>query len=127
MNIKILGMKCRVELLIIAVILGFLMNAMVFCTCLKQEGMSNLTDKMSAGVHNDSYEAIPDKSESYRGPKVPLPEGQLFMYADNEFKPECCKFSSVSGSNGCACETREQKDYLNLRGGNRSALEMGEF
>ena len=127
MNIKILGMKCRVELLVIAVILGFLINAMLFCTCLKKEGMSNLDHKMSKGVHNDTYEVVPDKSESYQGPTVPLPEGQMFMYANNEFSPECCKFSSVSGSNGCACETKEQKQYLNLRGGNRSALEVGDF
>ena len=46
---------------------------------------------------------------------------QLFMYANNDFKPECCKTSTVSGSTGCACETQEQIDYIARRGGNKSS------
>ena len=53
-------------------------------------------------------------------PVVPLPEGQLFMWANNEFSGKCCENSNVSGGNGCACITKEQTCYLNARGGNRS-------
>ena len=64
-----------------------------------------------------------DMSEMAGGslnPTVPLPEGQLFMYANNEFSGKCCSFSNVSGGGGCACITKEQADYLNSRGGNRT-------
>ena len=52
--------------------------------------------------------------------KIPLPEGQLFYYANNDFKPECCKHSSISGTGGCACETEEQVKFLESRGGNKT-------
>ena len=44
-------------------------------------------------------------------------------FAKNEFKPECCvpPFSGVSSADGCACVTKEQVDYINMRGGNRSS------
>ena len=42
----------------------------------------------------------------------------LFFYANNRFAPECCASSSISGSNGCACVTAEQKKHLANRGGN---------
>lgn len=42
----------------------------------------------------------------------------LFFYANNRFAPECCATSSVSGSNGCACVTTEQRKHLGTRGGN---------
>ena len=46
----------------------------------------------------------------------------MFLFAKNEFKPECCvpSFSSASNADGCACVTKEQVDYINMRGGNRS-------
>jgi len=62
--------------------------------------------------------------DTYKGTPVPLPEGQLFLFADNQFKPECCG-SSVSSSTGCACITRSQMDYVNQRGGNRTACGGG--
>ena len=48
---------------------------------------------------------------------VPLPEGQLLMFANTPFKPECCP-NTYSNSSGCACMTGEQYNYLILRGGN---------
>ena len=43
-----------------------------------------------------------------------------YFYANNDFKPECCKHSTVSGTGGCACETREQLDFIQSRGGNKT-------
>ena len=48
---------------------------------------------------------------------IPLPEGELDMFATTEFKPECCP-NAYSSSTGCACMTMGQYDYLHLRGGN---------
>jgi len=48
---------------------------------------------------------------------IPLPEGELDMFATTEFKPECCP-NSFSSSMGCACMTTGQLKYLNDRGGN---------
>ena len=53
------------------------------------------------------------------GTPVPLPEGELFFFADNKFKPECCP-STYSDSTGCACLSQAQVDYVNQRGGNRT-------
>jgi len=48
---------------------------------------------------------------------IPLPEGQLLMFADTPFKPECCP-NTYSNSMGCACMTGSQYNYLQVRGGN---------
>ena len=53
------------------------------------------------------------------GTPVPLPEGELFFFADNKFKPECCP-STYSNSLGCACLSQAQVEYVNQRGGNRT-------
>jgi len=48
---------------------------------------------------------------------VPLPEGELDMFATTPFKPECCP-NTYSNSTGCACMTGEQYNWLVQRGGN---------
>ena len=48
---------------------------------------------------------------------IPLPKGELLMFANTPFKPECCPNTYSTGS-GCACMTGEQYNYLILRGGN---------
>ena len=53
------------------------------------------------------------------GGKVPLPEGELLIFAENKFDPKCCP-SAYSNSSGCVCATPEQMNYLNTRGGNRT-------
>ena len=63
-----------------------------------------------------------NKLNSYKdnvGTPVPLPEGELFFFADNKFKPECCP-STYSDSMGCACLSQDQVTYINQRGGNRT-------
>jgi hypothetical protein len=81
----------------------------------------------SNGVHDNKYEKKVGLMEVNQlgghilKPKVPLPEGQLFYYANNDFDAKCCETSNVSGGNGCACITKEQVDFLNNRGGNRGA------
>ena len=48
---------------------------------------------------------------------IPLPEGELDIFATTQFKPECCPNAFSTGS-GCACMTTEQLGYLHARGGN---------
>ena len=48
---------------------------------------------------------------------VPLPEGEMLMFANTPFKPECCP-NTYSNSSGCACMTGEQYNYLILRANN---------
>jgi hypothetical protein len=48
---------------------------------------------------------------------VPLPEGEMLLFANTPFKPECCP-NTFSTSSGCACMTGQQYNYLILRGGN---------
>jgi hypothetical protein len=48
---------------------------------------------------------------------VPLPEGELLMFDNTPFRPECCP-SAYSNSTGCACITTGQYNYLIERGGN---------
>jgi hypothetical protein len=48
---------------------------------------------------------------------VPLPEGEMLMFANTPFKPECCP-NTYSNSTGCACMTGNQYNYLVTRGSN---------
>ncbi len=62
----------------------------------------------------------------YTGTPVPLPEGEMFMFADNKVSPECCTSATYSTVDGCVCTSMEQIKYLNERGGNRTAY-GGEY
>jgi hypothetical protein len=48
---------------------------------------------------------------------IPLPEGEMLMFANTQFKPECCP-NAYSNSTGCACMDVGQYNYLINRGGN---------
>ena len=48
---------------------------------------------------------------------VPLPEGEMLMFANTPFKPECCP-NTYSTSTGCACMTSGQYNWIVGRGGN---------
>lgn len=48
---------------------------------------------------------------------IPLPEGELLLFANTPFKPECCP-NTFSTSTGCACMSTGQYNYLVERGGN---------
>lgn len=66
----------------------------------------------------------------YTAPNEPLMGGaefkpgpdDLFMFKNNQCKPECCG-ASFSCGGGCVCTTPQQRQYLAGRGGNRTAPE----
>ena len=138
MELKILGFSCRLEIIIISLVVGFLLGSHLLCSCSRiglQEGMAIMGTALDYDMGQDSpnswsnkankysdemgYSSTQSKWSQYKGTPVPLPEGQMFMFAGNEFKPECCP-STYSSSTGCACISQEQVDYLNQRGGNRT-------
>jgi len=129
MEIKILGFKARVEVIVVSIIIGCLLCCHLICGCTTREGMevagAAIGYKMTKGVHRDTYDQRSNLLEvnggGKIGPQVPLPEGQLFMWGNNEFDAKCCADSNVSGGGGCACITKEQQNYLNSRGGNRTS------
>ena len=53
-------------------------------------------------------------------PKFQPGQDNLFMFKDNQAKPECCG-GTYSTDTGCVCTTPEQRDMINMRGGNRAA------
>jgi hypothetical protein len=46
-------------------------------------------------------------------------DDSLFIFKNNQCKPECCG-ASFSCSGGCVCTSPEQRSYINGRGGNRT-------
>jgi hypothetical protein len=63
---------------------------------------------------NDKNKAI---QEILKRPEMPVHEGELNMFANTPFKPECCP-NTFSSSTGCACMTVGQYQSLKERVGN---------
>lgn len=124
-----------VFLLIIIVIAASLV--MVFPS--SRQGMTNMDNasplgwNMGQGMSGKSWTSKADEYASsmgytdsvkaygqYEGTPVPLSEGKLDFFANNQFKPECCASSTYSTGSGCACMSTSQVNYLNQRGGNRT-------
>ena len=65
MEIKILGFKARVEVIVISAIIGCLLCCHLVCGCATVEGMqvagSAIGYNMAKGVHQDKYEKKADK------------------------------------------------------------------
>lgn len=65
----------------------------------------------------------------YTAPNEPLMGAEftpgpdsLFIFKNNQCKPECCG-ASFSCGGGCVCTTPQQRQYITQRGGNRTAPE----
>lgn len=61
----------------------------------------------------------PAPNEPLLGPEVEIGPDNLFMFKNNQCKPECCP-ASFSCGGGCVCTTAKQRDFINSRGGNRN-------
>ena len=145
MQINLLGLSCRVEIIVISIIVGMILGGHVLCSCVTAEAKKKVKEgfvsgflgsaptnyKMGQGVKSSwdtkQIPSIAQDLSTHMGPKVPLPAGQLFFFANNNFSPDCCvpPQSGVSNGDGCACVTQEQVDYISSRGGNRATC--GEF
>jgi hypothetical protein len=58
-------------------------------------------------------------NEPLTGPEFKPGDDSLFIFKNNQCKPECCG-ASFSCDGGCVCTTPQQRDYINQRGGNRT-------
>ncbi len=58
-------------------------------------------------------------NEPLMGPPFTVGPDSLFIFKNNQSKPECCS-ASYSSDTGCVCTTPEQRNYINMRGGNRT-------
>lgn len=144
MEVTIMGRTINLINVAVAAVISVVATTVLFCSCSKvsakqaanvvKEGLANLDPSavdynMSSGVPQPpktwgsypegSVKAWKNANAHTKGTHVPLPEGQLFMWADNKFDPTCCP-SSVSASTGCVCISKEQEDYINQRGGNNT-------
>ena len=81
----------------------------------------------------DSVRLAKDNEWRYNHPNEPLQGNfpkfepgpdNLFMFKDNQCKPECCG-ASYACDGGCVCTTPEQRNFINMRGGNRTAPDAG--
>lgn len=140
MEIKILGYKMRIELIVLSILVGSFIGANVFCNCsggvkegfnvARQMTGSVLNYSMGKGVkgswdkpnnsynYNSWFKHLDGNTQGYK-PPFPVRQGQLDMLAKNKFDPNCCP-STYSSSTGCLCVTPDQMKYLNERGGNRT-------
>ena len=58
-------------------------------------------------------------NEPLLGPAFTPGPDRLFIFKNNQSKPECCSASYASDT-GCVCTSPEQRNYINMRGGNRT-------
>ena len=140
MNISILGTSISLEILILIGVIYLIMIIHTVCSCTNMEGftsantnygqsslysLNNYNQVNTSSWNNPNLTITPDKPLS-SGVKdilnrpeqpIPLPKGELSMFANTPFKPECCP-NTYSNSMGCACMTVGQYDYLITRGGN---------
>ena len=145
MEISLLGMKLNVELLILIGVVYLILVGHAVCGCChfshNTEGFTgDNTNYGESSSYSLSGAYAPINTNSWNLPNltvtpgqplskgvkeildrkaqpVPLPEGELYMFANTEFKPECCPNTYSTGS-GCACMTTGQYNYLITRGGN---------
>lgn len=130
----------KTAFLITGLVLLLIANLMMVYSQPSGEGFTNyfLQNAGSSGMAGNKYEPMgpfddvrvtpSNKVSSWRGtsPNQPLhgPEFQpgpdsLFMFKNNEVRPECCS-SSYASDTGCVCTTPQQRNYINMRGGNRT-------
>lgn len=140
---KVFGQKVNVVHAII-VVLGVLLVTHLIGGCCKcgAEGMqmmgADVNYKMGEGVSTswETREQPQGSSLAYRSQdhdsytsKMVSPEQSLNFFADTDFSPDCCgsNYSANGGlkdsgasAGGCACLNKQQINYLNQRGGNRT-------
>lgn len=63
--------------------------------------------------------------EKLMGPEFEPGDDSLFIFKNNQCKPECCG-ASFSCGGGCVCTTPQQRQYIAGRGGNRTSP-AGDF
>jgi hypothetical protein len=81
--------------------------------------MGTYDNVMTKPSHGLSNWRGPAPNEPLLGPEVDVGPDNLFIFKNNQCKPECCG-SSFSCGSGCVCTTAKQRDMIASRGGNRT-------
>ena len=144
MEISLFGYKIELEILILICVIYLILVGHTLCGCCSFS--SPLLEGMVSKGNDNDYQnySLGDNSQintsNWGAPNltvvpgkplppgvqsilnrpeqpVPLPEGELSIFANTDFKPECCP-NTYSNSSGCACMTTKQYNYLITRGGN---------
>jgi hypothetical protein len=80
--------------------------------------------KLTTGNTSSWRATSPDEPLQGNYPKFEVGPDNLFMFKDNQCKPSCCG-ASYACDGGCVCTTPEQRNFINMRGGNRTAPDAG--
>jgi hypothetical protein len=80
--------------------------------------------KLPTGNKSSWRHTSPDEALRGNYPKFEVGPDNLFMFKDNQCKPSCCG-ASYACDGGCVCTTPEQRNFINMRGGNRTAPDAG--
>jgi hypothetical protein len=79
--------------------------------------------KLSTGNSVSSWRGTAPDEKLMGAEFAPGPDS-LFMFKNNQCKPECCG-SSFSCDGGCVCTTPQQRQLIASRGGNKTQPEEG--
>jgi len=137
MEIAILGQKVRVEIVVLAMLVGMFISLNMFCSCAGgvKEGFEDVMKVSGAAVdyvmgkdvkgswtsgpvEKRDYDSWYGHLEGHKGAH-PMESDKMYMFGENKFDADCCP-STYSSSTGCACLSPEQAKHLNERGGNRT-------
>lgn len=144
MDISLLGIKLNVELLILIGVVYLILVGHTMCGCSSMGSTEGFAGASSNNGMSSPYsltiKTTPVDTNSWSLPNmtvtagqplsagvknvlnrpsqpIPLPDGEMLLFANTNFKPECCP-NTYSNSSGCACMTTGQYNYLVTRGGN---------
>lgn len=117
MQLNILGFKMRLEIIIICIFVATIMAGHSFCSCAGglREGFVIGTNLAGAAIDYSMGDGVKgsylvnaeehNKLEANsKGLGIPLPEGKLSLFGENEMSSNCCP-STYSSSKGCSCAT----------------------
>jgi len=142
MEISIGKYKMNLVVFILILIVAMVLWGSLLCSCSRvnlMEGFAMLGG-VNLGQDYSKYNVPPVSTKKWANPNllygkgkppskgaqdilnrpaqpIPLPPGELDMFATTDFKPECCPNSYSTGA-GCACMTVGQLVYLKERAGN---------
>jgi hypothetical protein len=140
MTLDIFGNKISIEVFILIGIIYLILACHTFCGCCRVEGFTGANTNNGESAPFSLSKSTPPNTNKWFTPNlvvkpgyplskavknilnrepqpVPLPKGEMLMFANTPFKASCCP-NAYSTSTGCACMTTEQYNYLITRGGN---------
>lgn len=103
---------------------GFLVIVILLVLIMQPNNLEGFGNMMHQEMAEDNSVWLTDAASynnnmNHGAMNGPNPNSNMYYFANNQFKPECCP-STYSSSTGCACLSQAQLDFLNQRGGNRT-------